>query len=100
MHDMPKLASRVTFDPSTSSASHSIISASEKRIALTFFAPATGSVTLSNETPAVAGNGIVMGAGHDDVNLWLGYHGDVIQREWYAVYSGTFAPVAWIDTLG
>lgn len=96
----PNLASRVAFDPNVSAVSHVILGSSEKRVALTFFAPDTGQATLSNDTPVVNGSGIVLKPGQAPLCLWLKYQGDTVQREWYVIYAGLASAISWIETFG
>ena len=91
--------SRIEFDPATSGASHRIIGESTQRRGLWLFAPATGNVTFSNDTPVTANNGIVMQLPQSPIYLTVDRDGDCVQREWYAVYSGVFAPASWIQIL-
>lgn len=93
------LASKVEFDPATSGAVHRILSSSNKRVTLTLFAPRTGMVTLSNEPTPTQDQGIDLIPGQNPVHLDVRLHGDCVQREWYAFYTGTFSPIAWIQSL-
>lgn len=96
----PFLASRVQFDQGTGAGPRSILGASDKRTAITFFAPDTGSVTLSNDSPSAFNQGIVLSAGRPAVRLTLKENGDCVRREWFAFYTGLFSPVSWIETIG
>jgi hypothetical protein len=94
------LASRVVLDPVSSGISHVLTGQSEKRVAITFFAPCTGQATFANESPVTAGIGICLFPGQTHVTLDVHIHGDCVQREWYVIYSGTtINPIAFIETL-
>jgi hypothetical protein len=92
-------ASRIEFDPATAGTAHRLLGESTQRVAITFFPPATGNVTLSNDPAPTANNGWVLQLPAAPINLTLMQDGDCVQREWYAVYSGAFAPVGFIQTL-
>ncbi len=96
----PNLASRVQFDQLTTAGPRIVLSSSDKRVSLTFFPPDTGAVTLSNDSPASFGQGIVLTPSSFPVKLHLKRDGDCVQREWFALYTGVFAPVSWIEAFG
>lgn len=68
-------------------------------MSITFFPPASGRATLSNETPVVAGSGITLVPGQHEVYLSIHNCGDTVQREWYVIYDGTTAAMTWIEAL-
>lgn len=92
-------ASRIEFDPSTVGTAHRILGESTQRKELWFFPPATGNVTLSNDPSPIANNGIVLQLPQNPIKLTYDADGDCVQREWYAVYAGTYAPASWIQVL-
>jgi hypothetical protein len=93
------LASRVLVDPISGASSHVLTGQSEKRVSITFFPPPTGRATLNNETPVVAGSGIVLTPGNTPIMLNVHEHGDTVQREWYVIYDGTTSAMTWIEAL-
>ncbi len=99
MREHNRLMSRTTVDPITTAASHVVMGQSLQRVAITFFAPASGQATISNETPVTSGNGIVLIPGQAPVVLSLYHQGDCVQREWYVIYSGLVSAMTWIETL-
>lgn len=99
MFDLKFASSRVEFDPSSSASSHRILTASENRECITFFPPAAGGVTLSNESGGTFGNGLTLMPGMAPVYLHVKKDGNVVQLEWYAVYSSFINPVSWIQAL-
>jgi len=94
------LSSFVEFDPAPSATAHRLMAASEKRLGITFLAPATGRVTLSTEPGVTDGNGLVLTAGQAPLELWLRHHGDAVQREWYGIYTAGATAASWVQVLG
>jgi hypothetical protein len=94
-------SSRVEFDLATTlTASHLLLSDSPKRVGLIFFPPNGGNVTLSNDTPVVAGNGIVLQQSQAPFILLLDQHGDSIQKAWFCIHSAGATPVSFLQIFG
>lgn len=92
-------ASRIEFDSNTSGASHRLIGESTQRKGLFLFPPATGNATLSNDPNVVVNNGIVLQLPQPYLYLTAELHGDIVQREWYVIYSGVAAPIGFIQVM-
>jgi hypothetical protein len=73
---------------------------SDRRKRLTIYAPASGTVTLTGQPPAVAGNGITLSAGMAPLYLDVDFHGNCVEQEWYAIKGdSTATTMGYIETL-
>lgn len=92
-------ASRIQFDRNPADTTHQLIGNSPKRFSLTFIPPQAGTVTISNDSPAVANEGVVLTAGQTPITLRADIHGDCVQDEWYVVYSGGATRLGYIEAI-
>lgn len=91
---------RVEYDNAASlTASHLILSQSDKRSHITFFSSPNDTITLTNDGPAVIGNGITLLPGAPPLYLCTHFHGYAVQGEWYAIYSSGLKPLSWIQAM-
>lgn len=69
------------------------------RLSLQFFAPAVGRVTLSNDPIGAEGKGMVLAAGQGSIIMRIDTHGDMVRRDWFALYTAGASPVSWVETF-
>lgn len=68
-------------------ASTPFVPGNPDRTALVFIPPPSGTLTVSMAGVAVAGEGIVLVAGNDPVQLNIQHDGDLVRRPWTAIHS-------------
>lgn len=92
-------SSTLQTDGNTGATSHQLVGNSSFRHTITFFPPATGLATISNQSPVVANSGMILQPGQSPIYLDADWHGSVVQDAWYVIYTGTAAPVSWIEGM-
>jgi hypothetical protein len=92
--------SRTSFDGTVSTTGALLLSSSSKRLAVRFFPPSSGQVTLSNDLTTTYGQGIVLKAGQTSLRLSYREDGDCVQREWYAIYAAGSTGIGIIEVFG
>lgn len=88
---------RIKFDTALSGVVHRLLGPSPARARVTFIPPATGNVTISNEPNIPSGLGFVLQQPMNPLVFDDMLDGDVVHQEWWVVYSGTFAPVGFLE---
>jgi len=91
--------SRINFDPTPGVVAHLLLAQSNKRVGLILFPPTGGTAVLSNDPAPSGNNGITMEATMAPVHLYLEQCGDVIQKEWYVLYSAAASVMGWIEVF-
>lgn len=69
-------------------ASGNVVAASPNCFALVFSPPAAGTVTLSTNTPVVAGAGFALNANGLPLMLNIKDHGAMVTKAWFGIGSG------------
>lgn len=80
-------------------SSQNIIGANATRVAITFFPPIAGTVTVTTNATAVAGAGIVLVAGSNPVTLTLGIHGAVVTKGWNGIADQASRTVTVVEAM-
>jgi hypothetical protein len=85
---------------SLANASVRIVGQSDRRVRLTIYAPSSGTVTLSGQSPAVPGNGITLSAGQAPLYFDTDFHGECVGEEWYGIKGdNTITTIGFIETI-
>lgn len=92
-------AAHIEFDRAPSITSREIMGPSSRRRILRFYAPAVGSVTLSNDPVLGDGIGFTLAAGQTAREFTVELDGEMVQRPWFALYSAGASGVGWSQTL-
>lgn len=79
-------------------ASVRILGQASDRKRLTIYPPASGTITIANDPPAVAGNGITLSAGMAPLYFDADFHGACVSEEWYGIKGdSTVTTVGFIE---
>ncbi len=81
------------------STSTMAVSPNDRRVALVFTGPQTGSfVTISTEPNTNSGEGLLLTPGMV-LHITLDSHGDAVKKPWYAVSSGGSGPFGYLEVM-
>jgi len=68
-------------------SSEQIVQSDPKRVSLIFFAPVSGTLTVSSRNPVVANEGIIITPATPYITLTLASIGMLVTHEWYGIHS-------------
>lgn len=84
-------------DSDASVVAKTLLGSSERRQALTFFPPATGTAYICTEGTPSAANGIALVAGSAPIYLDVDYHGYAVCMEWKIAYAAASSAISFLE---